>query len=169
MVHVEGTRSLDCRTPVQKMTGAWLDLAVATDVAVVPVRFTGGLPVESAGQRLDFPVAMGQQDAWIGRPLLPAELEGLNYGDRKALTLERLNGLGPAQDNPLPGDLDFAGRVEDQALKTGMNLAQTVLTRVLAELDDPCEDTLAILSGEFDPQTAQGAWLAEFAQWLGIR
>jgi len=29
MVHVEGTRSLSCRTPVEKMSGAFIDMALA--------------------------------------------------------------------------------------------------------------------------------------------
>jgi 3-oxoacyl-(acyl-carrier-protein) synthase/3-hydroxymyristoyl/3-hydroxydecanoyl-(acyl carrier protein) dehydratase/1-acyl-sn-glycerol-3-phosphate acyltransferase len=169
MVHVEGTRAFDCRTPVQKMTGAWLDLAVAANVAVVPVRFTGGLPIETAGQRLDFPVAMGSQDVWIGKPLLPEELSALNYGDRKALALSRMNGLGPDQDSPLPSDLDFADRVEAHARKTGIEMAYAVLHQVLATVPDPCEDTLRVLAGDLDPSTAHGAWLCELAQWLGTR
>jgi len=169
MVHVEGTRAFDCRAPVEKMTGAWLDLAVAADVSAVPVRFTGGLPVESAGQRLDFPVSMGQQDVWIGRPLLPAELSALNYGERKALTLARMNGLGPAVDQPLPPDLAFAARVEKHALSTGVELAHAVLREVLAEQTAPSDDTRAVLAGELDLDSDQGVWLAELAQWIGTR
>ena len=169
MVHVEGTRALECRSPVEKMTGAWLDLAVAADVSVVPLRFTGGLPTESAGQRLDFPVSMGCQDVWIGKPLLPGELSALNYGERKALTLARMNGLGPACDQPLPGDLAFAARVEKHALSTGVELAHAVLHEVLSEQAQPCDDTRRVLAGELAVDTDQGAWLAELAQWIGTR
>ncbi len=169
MVHVEGTRSLTCRTPVEKMTGAWLDLAVAVDAAVVPVRFTGGLPSESLGQRLDFPVQMGQQDIWLGRPILPSDLEALNYGERKALTLAAINGLGPSPDQPLPADLAFARKVEDRALKTGRPLAHAVLHQVLAESPSPCDDTRRVLAGELDLDQSQDVWLAELAQWIGTR
>ena len=44
LVHVEGTRSLDCRTPVRKMSGAFIDMALSIGAPIVPVRFIAGLP-----------------------------------------------------------------------------------------------------------------------------
>ncbi|HCF57434.1 MAG TPA: hypothetical protein DFS52_05505, partial [Myxococcales bacterium] len=55
MVHVEGTRALSCRPPVIKMSGAFLDMAIAVGAPVVPVRFVGGLPVEPLAKRIEFP------------------------------------------------------------------------------------------------------------------
>ncbi len=169
MVHVEGTRALECTSPVEKMTGAWIDLALAADAAVVPVRFTGGLPRETLAHRLDFPASMGRQDVWIGRPLDRGELESMTYGERKQLTLERINGLGPPLDGPLPGDPAFATRVETCALENGLALPHAVLRTILSDHPDPCEGTRQVLAGDLDPTTAEGAWLAELAQWVGTR
>ncbi len=89
MIHVEGTRALTCRAPVQKMSGAFLDMAIATGAPVVPVRFAGGLPVEPLTAKLEYPVGMGGQRITIGAAILPAELAALpvqgaqGAGDRR--------------------------------------------------------------------------------------
>ncbi len=74
MVHVEGTRALSCRTPVEKMSGAFIDMALAVGAPVVPVRFVGGLPADPLETRLEFPLGMGRQDIHLGTPLLPEHL-----------------------------------------------------------------------------------------------
>ncbi|MHC4390942.1 MAG: hypothetical protein ACYS22_06445, partial [Planctomycetota bacterium] len=61
MVHVEGTRALTARHAVEKMSGSFIDLALAVGAPVVPVRFVGGLPVEPLDERIEFPVGMGTQ------------------------------------------------------------------------------------------------------------
>ena len=96
MVHVEGTRSLTCRAPVLKMSGAFLDMAIATGAPVVPVRFVGGLPVEPLAARLEYPVGMGRQEIAIGAAIPPAELAALPYKERKERVIAAINGLGPA-------------------------------------------------------------------------
>ena len=45
LVHVEGTRARVANAPVQRMSSIWVDLALASDAVMVPVRFTGGLPL----------------------------------------------------------------------------------------------------------------------------
>ena len=84
MVHVEGTRSLSCRPPVEKMSGAFLDLAIAVGCPVVPVRFVGALPVAPLDKRIEFPIGMGQQDLWFGAPIEPDALKavGAAWNDR---------------------------------------------------------------------------------------
>ena len=96
MIHVEGTRALSCRAPVQKMSGAFLDMAIATGAPVVPVRFAGGLPVEPLTAKLEYPVGMGGQQITIGAAILPAELASLPYKERKERVIDAINGLGPA-------------------------------------------------------------------------
>ena len=68
MVHVEGAMAHSCRTPVRKLAGAFLDMAIELGRPVVPVRFVGGLPVAPVPDEIDFPIGMGQQDIHIGRP-----------------------------------------------------------------------------------------------------
>ena len=48
LIHVEGARSLTCRTPVSTVSAAVLELSLDTSAPIVPVRFTGGLPIEPA-------------------------------------------------------------------------------------------------------------------------
>jgi 1-acyl-sn-glycerol-3-phosphate acyltransferase len=72
MVHVEGTRALSARAPVVKMSGAFLDLALATGTTVVPVRFAGGLPSSPCASGSSFPIGLGRQDILVGGPSLPS-------------------------------------------------------------------------------------------------
>jgi hypothetical protein len=46
--------------PVRTVSAALLELAPVADVPIVPIRFTGGLPVEPAPAKLDFPIGFGQ-------------------------------------------------------------------------------------------------------------
>ena len=75
MIHAEGTRSVHCRRPVERLSAVFTDLGMT----VVPVRFMGGLPVpgEGIGERLEFPVGFGCQDILIGAPISAVELADL--------------------------------------------------------------------------------------------
>ncbi|MEE8524918.1 MAG: hypothetical protein V3T72_13370, partial [Thermoanaerobaculia bacterium] len=173
MVHCEGTRSLTCRQPVQKLSGAFLDAAVAAEVPVVPVRFAGGLPVEPLTERIDFPFGCGQQDVRIGRPLLPDELAGLDYGQRRKTVMAAINALGPsaAEEVPLPQDPEFAAAVDEWRRATGVPLANAILYRTLETVAGPCPETLRLreaarsgcLTISDDPKDR---WLAELAMRL---
>lgn len=100
LVHVEGTRSLRCRQPVVRMSGALLALAIQARLPIVPVRFTGGLPVETAPARLDFPIGYAKQDIYIGTPIAPAVLAALPLDERKRAVLEAMN--APMPSAPIP-------------------------------------------------------------------
>ncbi|WP_437653002.1 beta-ketoacyl synthase N-terminal-like domain-containing protein [Sorangium sp. So ce1182] len=173
MVHVEGTRSLECRTPVRKMSGSFIDMALAVGVPVVPVRFSGALPPEPLERRLEFPLGMGVQDIWIGRPLLPEELAGLTYKDRKDLVIGGINGLGPsnAVEQPFPGDPAFAASVDAWVAEAGVTHEDATIFRVLQECADPTPETAAILeaarTGRLVPPDARRAeWLRTLAARL---
>ncbi|MBJ93189.1 MAG: beta-ketoacyl synthase [Rickettsiales bacterium] len=171
MVHVEGTRSLDCRKPVEKMSGAFIDMALATDAPIVPVRFVGALPTKPLQKRLEFPLNMGRQDLWIGRPLLPEELEPLHYGARKELVINAINELGPSNtvEQPLPGDPEFAARVELWRKKHQVSEEHAVLREVLAEVAEPTAEVRALLEASSAEQlnsAPSGAWLAELGKRL---
>jgi hypothetical protein len=169
MVHVEGTRSLDCTTPVEKMSGAFIDMAMGVDAPVVPIRFVGALPRETMEARSDFPVGMGRQDIYIGRPILPAELDSMHYGARKAHVLAAINALGPsnANEKPLPGDPDFAARVDTWQSERGVSHQHAVLGCVLAERAAPVPETAKLLKAKRASELAgdaAGDWLAELAR-----
>jgi hypothetical protein len=173
MVHVEGTRSLTCATPVLKMSGAFLDMAIAVGAPVVPVRFVGGLPVAPLEKRLEFPVGMGRQDIWIGRPIAPEHLASMPYGERRNLVIAAINGLGPAaaDERPLPGDPAFAAEVEAWEAAHGVDGAHATLHRMLAKLDSPGAAVRRLLSVERAEQleaddSSEGQWLAELGRRL---
>jgi acyl transferase domain-containing protein/3-hydroxymyristoyl/3-hydroxydecanoyl-(acyl carrier protein) dehydratase/1-acyl-sn-glycerol-3-phosphate acyltransferase len=173
LVHIEGTRSLDCATPVQKMSGSFIDLALALDVPVIPVRFIGALPVEPLAERLEFPLGMARQDIWIGRPLAPASLGKLPYGERKRVVIEAINNLGvrSRDERPNPGNPAFAARVESWQAARGIKHEHATLHEVLRDRPDPC-DSIRTLLGATDvaelerDQTPEGRWLARLGRWL---
>ncbi|MCB9763577.1 MAG: 1-acyl-sn-glycerol-3-phosphate acyltransferase, partial [Alphaproteobacteria bacterium] len=173
MVHVEGTRSLECRTPVLKMSGAFIDMALKVNAPIVPVRFVGGLPPERMEKRIEFPLGMGQQDIWLGAPILPEALASMPYGERKKVVIAAINALGPpnATEAPLPGDPDFAARVAAWQARTGASEEHAVLFEVLREQTDrvPAVERLlaAADSGVLRlTNTPEDAWLGVLAAWL---
>jgi 3-hydroxymyristoyl/3-hydroxydecanoyl-(acyl carrier protein) dehydratase len=171
MVHIEGTRSLDCTTPVQKMSGAFIDMALAVNAPIVPIRFVGALPRTTLDKRLEFPVGMGKQDIWFGKPLLPEELQGMHYGERKEVIINAINTLGPSNEveEPLPGDPQFAERVEKWQADHGVSPEHAVLREVLAEIADPTKEVQAVLTAESAKSLesgSNGAWLSELGRRL---
>ncbi|MFT5679607.1 MAG: 3-hydroxymyristoyl/3-hydroxydecanoyl-(acyl carrier protein) dehydratase, partial [Myxococcota bacterium] len=173
MVHVEGTRALSCRKPVEKMSGAFIDMALKVNAPIVPVRFIGGLPTAPLDTRIEFPVGMGRQDYWFGRPILPEELAGIPYGERKKVVIAAINGLGPdnAVEEPIGGDPAFAHHVETWQQTAGVTHEHATLLRILQSCESPCAQTAALLDAVETPpmQVAaglEGAWLAELGRRL---
>ncbi len=174
MVHVEGTRSRSCAAPVEKMSGAFIDMALRVGAPVVPVRFTGGLPRAPLPERLEFPLGMGAQDIWIGRPLQPEQLARATYKQRKELVVAAINGLGPdnADERPHAPDPDFAAAVAEwRARHPRVDASHAVLATTLAQLPSPGAEVQRLLAapdataldGDVTPE---GRWLRELAGWL---
>jgi len=170
MVHVEGTRSLSCRTPVTRMSGAFLDMALRVGAPIVPVRFVGALPVKPPPARLEFPVGMGRQEIWFGRPIPPPELASLTYGERKQLVVDAVNALGPSneEEQPLPPRPELAAAVGEWVAHTGASPEHATILRVLQRVPDPCPETsrllAAVTSGRLEVGTGPTEeWLAELA------
>jgi 3-hydroxymyristoyl/3-hydroxydecanoyl-(acyl carrier protein) dehydratase/1-acyl-sn-glycerol-3-phosphate acyltransferase len=173
MVHVEGTRSLTCRKPVEKMSGAFVDMALAVGAPIVPVRFVGGLPAEPLEKRLEFPLGMGRQDIHVGEPLMPERLTGLHYGARKALVVAAINALGipNASEQPLLGDPEFEKRVSAWQAARGVSHEHATLREVLAELDSPGDEVRRLLAAPdaaalAGDETPAGRWLRELGRRL---
>ncbi len=154
LVHVEGTRSLACGTPVVKMSSVIIDMAVHADAAIVPVHFAGGLPRDTGGARLDFPLGFGRQDHWVGRPILPETLKAMPSGERRAAVVAAINATGPspAAEQPNPGDPELADAVASWAARTGAGTAHAAILMALArerELQPSWRRVLAgMVSGE---------------------
>jgi 3-oxoacyl-(acyl-carrier-protein) synthase/3-hydroxymyristoyl/3-hydroxydecanoyl-(acyl carrier protein) dehydratase len=169
MVHVEGTRSLECRTPVLKMSGAFLDMALQVNAPVLPVRFVGALPAEPLEERLEFPVGMGTQDIVIGAPILPEVLREMPLKARKDTVLAAMNTIGAppkAQEVPFDGDPAFAAKVAERVARTGVEEPHAVLAELLHEARDLHPDLRRLLDSEGRKKSPfgddpQGAWLGE--------
>jgi 3-hydroxymyristoyl/3-hydroxydecanoyl-(acyl carrier protein) dehydratase/1-acyl-sn-glycerol-3-phosphate acyltransferase len=173
MVHVEGAMAHSCRTPVRRLSGAFLDMAIELGRPVVPVRFVGGLPVAPVSGEIDFPVGMGQQDVHIGVPITPDDLRPLNYRDRRQRVIDAINHLGPSNEveEPLPPDPAFAAAAHAWSESTGANLGHAVLFCILQQLPDICPEIAALVAGARAgelcvPTTPEGRWLAEVARRL---
>jgi 3-oxoacyl-(acyl-carrier-protein) synthase/3-hydroxymyristoyl/3-hydroxydecanoyl-(acyl carrier protein) dehydratase/1-acyl-sn-glycerol-3-phosphate acyltransferase len=173
MVHVEGAMAHSCRTPVRKLSGAFVDMAISLGRPVVPVRFVGGLPVAPVSGEIDFPVGMGQQDIHIGVPITPDDLRPLNYRDRRQRVIDAINNLGPANEveEPLPPDPTFAAAVHAWSEGTGADVGHATLFCILEQLPDICPEMAALVvgarAGELRVSSPpEGRWLAELARRL---
>lgn len=174
MVHIEGTRSLECRTPVQKMSGAFIDMALKVGAPIVPVRFTGALPSVPLDKRLEFPVGMGRQDIWFGKPMMPDDLAGMHYGARKNTVIDAINRLGPsnAEEDPTAPNPAFAGDVGRWMQTRDVDHEHATLYQILRQCQSPCEQTQRVLDAIQDPSrsmddSALGAWLQVLVKRLG--
>lgn len=173
MVHVEGTRSVSCRTPVVKMSSAFIDMALTVKVPIVPVRFVGGIPSEPAlEKRIEFPLGYGRQDYWFGRPIWPEELEAMPYKDRKATVIAAINGLGPGVDReePYPGDALFERTVNEWCARTGADAEHAaILSAVLSYAKSEDTDAIAdaIRKGVYRAEASpRGEWMKTWARWF---
>jgi 1-acyl-sn-glycerol-3-phosphate acyltransferase len=174
MVHVEGTRSTQARQPVQQLSGAFLDLALQVGAVVVPVRFSGGLPVEPVDERLEFPVGFGKQDLWFGEPILPETLQALPLKARKEHVLDALNTLGPPLDEeqPHPGDQEFAEAVETRSAEQGVARTHAAILEALRRAELTSEPAARLVSSletgrlEVSSHEPQDAWLKALAMML---
>jgi 3-hydroxymyristoyl/3-hydroxydecanoyl-(acyl carrier protein) dehydratase/1-acyl-sn-glycerol-3-phosphate acyltransferase len=171
MVHVEGAMAHSCRTPVRKLSGAFLDMAIELGRPVVPVRFVGGLPVAPVSGEIDFPVGMGQQDVYIGVPITPDDLRPFNYRDRRQQVIDAINHLGPSNEveEPLSPEPAFATAAHAWSESTGANLGHAVLFCILEQLPDICPEMAGLVAGARAGElrvstTPEDIWLAELAR-----
>ena len=173
MVHVEGTRAFECRSPVVKMSGAFVDMAMAVGAPVVPVRFIGGLPADALSERTEFATGLGGQDIWLGAPILPDELARLPYKERKQRVIDGINTLGVpnAEEAPLPADPALQAAVAAHMARYGVDEEHAVLARVLLDAPRRSPGTARLLAaveagGGPCPEDAEGRWLWELGRRL---
>ncbi len=174
MIHVEGTRSLSCAQPIAKMSGVFVDMALTLGCPIVPVRFVGGLPREELAERLEYPVGMGQQDYYLGSPILPSTLAALPYKERTDRVLAAINALGPGHEHeaPFASDPELEGRARMRVAESDALPAFATIRAVLEERGavDPSMQRLVESARTFAPlaldRTRESEWLAKIAEWL---
>lgn len=147
LIHVEGTRSVEAGQPVTKISSIFLDMAIAKNIPIVPVRFTGGLPSTPSAARFDFPHGNGKQDYFIGGPIFPEELKKMYYGQRPKYVMEKINSLGPLNDEDvlLPPSKKFEEKTRFYMDTFGAPKMQALLFAILGLIDDPCEETAVLM------------------------
>jgi 1-acyl-sn-glycerol-3-phosphate acyltransferase len=177
LIHVEGKHALRAGQAVEVVSTSLIDLAVANGVPIVPLRFSGGLPLEPVTEPLAFPFGYGRQDFRVGVPILPEALAPLSSAARKAEVLDALNGFdaGPHGEIPQAGDAAFAAAVAAWLQAQGVGEVQAALWCTLQEAPNPSVETQALralVEGETPALVALDAarrrWLAQAARLFGL-
>ncbi|MEL6931283.1 MAG: 1-acyl-sn-glycerol-3-phosphate acyltransferase [Cyanobacteria bacterium J06600_6] len=173
MVHAEGTRLKNCRQPVTNLSAVFIDLALELNLPIIPVKFVGGLPVESVTERLEFPLGYTHQDYHLGKAIDPQTLKSLGNLERKALILSKLNQLGGNISTavPNPPDLNFAQKVTRCQEQTQVAEIQAVFYEVLKEISNPTPEVKQLLlnierKSLLAGKTPQDRWVQKFSDWL---
>nr|MDA3896656.1 hypothetical protein [Desulfobacteraceae bacterium] len=174
-LHTEGRLGLTCRNPVKILSSVFIDMALESDLPIVPVRFKGGLPAEKLETTLDFPVGYAKQDYYIGTPILPETLKALNYADRRKMVINAINNLGGtnAQETPNSPAPDFIEAVNSWRKQTGTTEVKAVLFKALDMLTElPEKETHENLLKYGHGETIgfkdddKDRWLKKLADWL---
>ena len=169
-VHTDGTRAQSCRPPTTRCSSVFLDLALELDLPIVPVRFTGGLPVTPIAGKAEFPHDHATQEYWIGEPIEPDALRAMPLRDRVEHVLSAINGLSGsnAVEQPNAPDPAFASRVADTQWRTGTHEVYAAAWHILVDCPSPSAETEqlrrhATAKRESDAAPL-GPWLSEVAE-----
>ncbi|HMR77108.1 MAG TPA: polyketide synthase dehydratase domain-containing protein, partial [Polyangiaceae bacterium] len=167
-LHPQGTRSQSCRETTTKLSSVFLDLALELDLPIVPIRFSGGLPVTPVVGKLEFPHGHAAQDYFLGRPIEAEELRALPYAARAAHVLDAIAALGePAEDErPDSPDIVFSDAVTEWQRQTQTSEVEAVFFRILEQVSEPSAETERLLDGIRAGAVLSDPWLARLASRL---
>ncbi|MGC6491616.1 MAG: hypothetical protein ACON5B_02150 [Myxococcota bacterium] len=172
MVHAQGTRARSCREPTQQVSSALIDLAVQLGADVIPVRFSGALPVEPVPEKLDLAVGMARQDLTFGVPLPAHVLAAMPYKERRDAVVQAIAQTGPsvATETPNPPQHSLAARIQERAAGRGdADPVYSAMAEVLANRQNEHRglDRLVRSGGRQRTGDAEEkAWLGLLAHWL---
>ena len=146
-LHPQGTRSQHAAESLTTVSSTILDMAVRLQLPIVPVRFSGGLPVEPIDGKLEFPVGYGAQDYWIGASISPETLSALPYAERSRCVVAAIESLGPdpAAEQPAAPDPSLQQRVARRSQQSDLDEVESVFVEILQGLESPSEQTRAVL------------------------
>jgi acyl transferase domain-containing protein/3-hydroxymyristoyl/3-hydroxydecanoyl-(acyl carrier protein) dehydratase len=159
MAHVEGTRAKSSRTPVTRVSSVLLDFAMESDLPVVPVFFSGGLPADPVETSLEFPYKDGQQDIRVGSAIAPETLRGLSLAQRSALVINKINALAPENEQPLPSNPRYAAAGTNPLIES---------LRLASHKGKQSQELLKVIAGESEPASSWVADLVHFLRSPGI-
>ncbi len=150
LVHVDGTRATRAAVPTLKVSSVLIDLAINHKIPIVPVRFTGGLPIEESSERLEFPVGYGGQDYHIGSVITAAELESLPYAERAKRVVTAINDLGQAglADKPGVADEKFSDMLASLPDQTEIQAVLRTALECMPELGDRMKELIENISNK---------------------
>ncbi len=168
-VHTDGTRSQSCRQATARCSSVFLDMALELDLPIVPVRFTGGLPVKPISGKAEFPHGHAAQDYWIGEPIEADLLRSMPLRDRVEHVVSAINLLSGSNrvERPNAPDPAFAARVADSQWRTNVNEVYAAAWHILTDRIAPSAETerlrrYAASRNETDAASL-GPWLREVA------
>ena len=173
-LHVEGEQALSCRHRVKRMSAVIVDVALDLNLPILPLRYSGGLPVEPLPEIVSFPDGFGQQDYTLGRPLMPGQLRRMPRPKAAEWVVETLNLMTPTPETeqPLPRPPQRAERIRALCAEHRVTEIQAAVILALQTLAEPSATTRSILSfpktgaaGLVAPVTEQ-AWHEEVAGWI---
>lgn len=173
-LHVEGEQALSCRHRVKRMSAVFVDLALDLDLPILPLRYSGGLPVEPLSEIISFPVGFGQQDYTLGRPLMPEALRRMPRPKAAEWVVETINQMAPLPEVETPLAVAPGRGEQIRALCAARKVTeiQAAVIVALQTLSDPSETTRSILNfpeGGVSGVVASAdevAWHREVAGWL---
>ena len=173
LVHTAALRALRCRVPLTVLSRFFIDMALRLDVPIVPVRFAGGLPVETMDDFRNFPIGFTGQDYYLGRAVMPDQLRQMQRDERTRLVLARINNLGPnlAEEVPNPPKDALRRRVQDWMSEVGTTQFKAFCLSALEAYPQPCAMTRRLLAALESGALAIGdsdeeRWFEQWARWL---
>jgi len=139
----EGRRAFRAGHKITQLSSLFIDFLIEHQIPVVPIRFTGGLPVKGPDIYYDFPYGYGQQDIYLGRIIRPETLADLAYGQRPEFILDRINSLGPEleKETPLGPDKNFETRVNTLSKALGIPKMAAAAAACLDYIESPSRET----------------------------
>lgn len=161
MVHVDGTRATSSRARTLQVGAILLEFALEMNLPIVPVRFIGGLPVDTVASRLEYPFRYGQQDIRVGCPISADALRESSLAERSKFVVNAINALAPEDEVPLPPHPGWPNSETALLLES---------LRFASHLGEESRLVLAAAGGEIRAWTparpAPGTWIDEFAAFL---
>ena len=139
-LHVEGEQATSSRQRVQRMSAVVIDLALELQLPVLPLRFSGGLPLEPLPEICSFPVDFGRQDYTVGRPLLPEELRRMPRPKAAELVVAAINAIA-VTDEALPGVPGRSAALAAFCAQHGVTEIQAAVILALRTLAAPSAST----------------------------